>query len=157
MSLDLPEDLIQIYLEALRIEFTAGKKDSLLEAIRFCGNEQVIMPEWVVGAFFAATNDWYALKVKTLDDAFGCPWPKGKHLNAAKKRRDKAPAVYLMVKKAKDSGIPVDSSLFEGIASELGINKTDAISYYSGFKKKLENPGAIKVFDILLEPYKVKY
>ena len=157
MSLDLPEDLIQIYLEALRIEFTAGKKDSLFEAIRFCGNEQVIMPEWVVDAFFAATNDWYRLDAKTLDDAFGCPWPKGKHINAAKKRRDKAPLVYCMVKEAKDNGIPVDISLFEEIAAELGINKTDAIDYYTGYKKKIENPGAIRVFDFLLEPYKVKY
>ncbi|MDV6347299.1 hypothetical protein R2083_07185 [Nitrosomonas sp. Is35] len=157
MSVSLPDELMKLYLDELEKEFLAGNKAIIFHAIGFCGNEQIIMPEWVVSAFHSATNDWYSLKAKTLDEAFNCSWPKGKHINAARKKRKNSPIVYSEVMAAKEKGIPIDIHLFEGIALELNINKTDAIIYYSEWKRKMENPGAVRVFDALLEPYKVKY
>ena len=156
MPMGLPDELMKLYLDELEKEFFAGNKAIIFRAIRFCGNEQIIMPEWVVSAFHSATNDWYSLKAKTLDEAFNCSWPKGKHINAARKKRKNSPAVYLYVMDAKNKGIPIDIHLFEEIALKLKINKTDAIIYYSEFKRKAENRGAERVFDALLEPYKVK-
>ncbi len=156
MPLGIPDVLMKLYLDELEKEFLAGDKAIIFHAIRFCGNEQIIMPKWVVSAFHSATNDWYSLKAKTLDEAFNCSWPKGKHINAARKKRENAPAVYCEVMDAKRRGIPIDINLFDEIALKLKINKTDAIIYYSEWKHKMKNPGAVRVFDVLLEPYKVK-
>ncbi|MER2510837.1 MAG: hypothetical protein ABTQ25_00175 [Nitrosomonas ureae] len=152
MPLGLPNELMKLYLDELEKEFLAGNKTVIFTAICFCGKEQIIMPEWIVSGFHSAINNWHSLKAKTLDEAFNCSWPKGKHINAARKKREKSPAVYREVMNAKQKGIPIDIHLFEEISLKLKINKTDAINYYSEFKRRMENPGAIRVFDALLEP-----
>jgi hypothetical protein len=135
-NLDIPASIEAIALEEYRTGYEAGKKADLLRAIRFCLDQEIIPPDWIVRAFAAATNRWFSLRAKTLDDAFGIKYPKGAHLNASRKRRALTPAVLVAVGNARAEGRPVDDDLFEEIGKSLRppIGKTLVKEYYAATK-----------------------
>ena len=139
MSFDLPEEVSRAMLEELRQRYQAGDKSKLVAAIRFCGNHKLIMPEWVVDAFFKATNSWYNYEVKELGEALDLAWPKGAHINALKKKRKNKYAVYNRVSEAHEHGETIDINLFEQIGRELGIGRTLASEYYYEVKAMMES------------------
>jgi hypothetical protein len=148
VKLNLPPEVVEAHLEEYRERFERGDKAALFSVIRFCFNEQIVAPEWIVDAFFKATNKWYSLKAKTLDEAFNVRWPKGKSIAAAKKRQRLKFAVLSAVRAARNAGRPVDEELFEKIGRELGIGKTLAKDYLKAARLAM-TPSAI---DMLLEP-----
>ena len=84
-NLDLPADVVDAHLAGLAASFRAGSVNALFMAIGFCGNQQIAMPEWVVAGYFKGMNRWWLYRCKTLDEAFGVQWPKGKSFEAARK------------------------------------------------------------------------
>ena len=115
--------------------FTAGDKQALLDAIGRCALQEITMPDWVVTGFLNAYRSFTHHRVKTLGDAFGVSQPKGKHLNAARKKREKAAVVWSRVNELSKRGAPIDDSLFEAVGRELSIGKTLVSEYYYHFKR----------------------
>jgi hypothetical protein len=74
---DLPAKVAEASLDEFRQRFEQGESAALFAALRFCGNQELVMPEWLVTAFFKATNRWYSLECKTLDEAFCVPRKDG--------------------------------------------------------------------------------
>jgi hypothetical protein len=154
VRLDLPPELEAAMLEELRLRFEAGDGNALIRAIRLTFNQERPAPEWVVAAFFRATNRWYAMQVKSLDEALGVGWQKGKNLSAAKKRRALRFAVYNELRRTVHANPerPIDDELFEKIGGRLGIGKTLVKDYYRSARDLIEQPTAA---DVLLEPFVV--
>jgi hypothetical protein len=148
-----------IHLNELEANFLDGDNNALILAIRHCGNEKLVMPEWVVDGFFKATNDFYKLKVKSLGEAFGMYWPKGKQFPAARKAREIGFSVYSRVRELSQS-MPIDEGLFEVVGEEFNIGKTKASEYYYSKKAWMKRASDPKNTDIpaavidLLAPYK---
>jgi hypothetical protein len=149
-KLDLPTAAIAAWLDEMRARFERGDGTALFSAIRFCANQELIFPEWVAAGFFAATNRWYTLECKTLDEAFGVKWPKGLHLAAARKRRRLEGAVWLEVTRRRNQDASVNNELFRDVGKAHGIGKTLAEEYYRSFDAKMA--GMPSSLDILLEP-----
>ena len=148
-----------IHLDELEANFLSGDNNALIKAIRHCGNEKLVMPEWVVDGFFKATNDIYGLKVKSLDEAFGMSWPKGKQFPAAKKAHEIGVSVYSRVRELSQS-MPIDEFLFEMVGEEFNIGKTKVSEYYYSNKAWMKKASDPENTDIpaavidLLAPYK---
>jgi hypothetical protein len=152
VRLDLPPDLEAAMLEELRLLFEAGDGNALIRAIRFTFNQERPAPEWVAAAFFRATNRWYAMQVKSLDEALGVAWPKGKSIAAAKKRRALRFAVYNEIRQtlSMKPETTIDDELFEEIGGRLGIGKTLVKNFYRSARDLVEQP---TIADVLLEPF----
>jgi len=148
LRMDIPPELEAAYLEEMRAYFNGGDRHELFRAIRFCGEQGIPMPDWVVEAFAKAMNKWYSMRAKTLDEAFSVKFPKGKHLAAAKKQRKLKFAVYHEVMKAKRQQRAVDEKLYEEIGKKLGLGKTRVGDYYRAARYVVERP---TVMDKLLE------
>jgi hypothetical protein len=150
MPLNLSQDVIDDYLKQLKVEFSKGQVDKLFAAIRFCGNEGVLMPEWVVDAFYKATNAWYSMRARTLDDAFGITPPTVKRLRAKQSRREKGLGIYLRVQEMHSDVVPINKTLFALVGKEFGIGSTVASECYTEMKQLHEEKNS---FDKLLESY----
>lgn len=107
-----------------------GDRAALLVAIAVCLETRSVAPQWVVKAYLDAINKWFSMEVKNLGDAFGVAMPKGKHLNAMKKRLKLKPAVFDAVLDASNRGRAIDDELFEEIGGKLGLGKTLVKQYY---------------------------
>jgi hypothetical protein len=125
-------------LDILRQKFEEGDKSTLLHAIySWClmnrpygvvdNDGKVLaepqfrpMPEWLrfafVDAYESATGRY---EIKSWNDAFGQPHPKGTQLEKEKLRRRVIERVWAL--KVEDPERPIDRGLFEQIGEELGI------------------------------------
>jgi hypothetical protein len=140
MKNEVPPEFVSDWLDALRQRFEAGDKNALIQAIRRCFQFGVVAPEWVVDAFFRGTNRWYQMDVKSLDEALGVAWPKGRSLAAARKRRRLQFAVLNEVNRAKSKGRAVDGELFEQIGRRLGLGATLVKDYYRAARSLMGIP-----------------
>ncbi len=129
--------LHKIVLDAYQVDFENGNSYTILKAIKYCGNEQIIMPEWLVDAFYKITNKFNNFEVKTLDEAFGFEWPKGMHLNKMKKKRNQQFKVYFKVCDYIKSGNPIDDNLFDKVGDEFHIGKSLVKDYYYDQQKRM--------------------
>lgn len=123
--------MFDAYLEDCREKHEAGDGYAALRAVCLCGKVRLVMPEWVVDAFHKATNMLRRLEVKTLDEAFGVTFPKGKHINALRKFERFGFAVHHRVQEEPRNGRPIDDGLFEKVGNELGLGKTQTSDYYA--------------------------
>lgn len=136
-----------------KARFEAGDKNALLGAIRICANHDLVMPEWLARAFIKGYDKVLRHDVASWDDAFGRAFPKGKHLNAARKNRNKAPAVWLKVRQLHDEGRgkAIDVA-FEEVGKQLGLGKTQVSEYYYHMNARMHLSPASQV---LLDEYRV--
>jgi hypothetical protein len=149
----LPDEIVAAILDEHRARFERGHKAELLYAIRLCLDQRVVAPEWVVDAFARAMRKWGSFDVRTLDEAFGVEWPKGKSIAAARKRWRLALAARLAVSEARRAGRAVDDELFEEIGRRLGVGKTLVKEYLATARAVVERPRAL---DALLAPFVVR-
>jgi len=149
VKLELSQKFIACQLDEYREHFERGNKNALIQAIRFCFNQEIVAPEWVVAEFFRATNRWYNMECKELGEAFGVAWPKGANLNALEKRRRLKFAVLNAVNDARAQGRAIDDLLFEEIGQNLGLGKTLVKEYLQAARAQIEMPSAA---DALLTP-----
>lgn len=130
----------------------AGDKMALFGAIRLCANHDLPLPEWAARVFITGYDKVLNHLAASWDEAFGQPFPKGKHLAAARRNRMLRCAVWLKVKEiteqASPSGPgrpllrrpPIDVNLFERVGREFGINRTLASELYYQAKKMFALP-----------------
>jgi len=108
-----------------------GDKSALLDAIYYCCLMKRPLPEWLRRAFLTAYNTKTGYEIKSWDDAFGQPHPKGKHVD---RERLKFKLRHILVQRVEElqSEMPIDKKLFEKIGKELGIGGSTTISdiYY---------------------------
>ncbi|MBK8993994.1 MAG: hypothetical protein IPM40_21230 [Gammaproteobacteria bacterium] len=124
-------------LEAEPQRFEAGDRMALMGAMRICANHDLPMPLWVSRAFISAYDQVLNCKAKSWDTVFGNPYPKGEHLSARRKKRTKAPAVWVAINRAHKQGRAIDESLFTEVGKKLGLGKTLAAEYYYAQKSRI--------------------
>lgn len=136
-----------------KARYEAGDKNALLGAIRICANHDLVMPEWLARAFIRGYDKVLNHKVGSWDDAFGRPLPKGKHLNAARKKREKGPAAWLEVQRmVKEEDRAIDDLLFEDVGKKLGLGKTLVSEFY--YEHEARWSGLSPAAQVLLEQYR---
>jgi len=124
-------------LDELKRLYDAGDKSRLLAAIRHCGENKLVMPDWVVDEFRDGTDKWFRHEVRELGEALGVQ-RKGVNLNAADKQRRLKYQVYNRIEDARRSGEKLDEYLFQKVGESLHIGKTLTSEYYYIAKAYLE-------------------
>jgi len=147
--LDIPPEIEAGHLETdlcKQFEISTGNAriSALFAAIRFCGNQQIPMPEWVVNAFFAATNEWFQGSSCSLDEAFGAKTTTPKRRAQQRLRKLAQIQVNNAVHSAKQKGRAIDVSLFESLGKEIGLSKTVLQELYYGPRKRLSRQNSKK-------------
>lgn len=135
---DLPEGFEADYLEDFRQRFERARGDRRVEilfsAIRFCGNQEIPLPEWAVEAFFKATNRWFSLQAGSLDEAFGARIITSKRLAQRRRRRHLEARLYSELSRLG----PREGIDWQALAEGLGVGKTalQEIYYAGGLSRK---------------------
>jgi len=121
-------------LQILKQRYDDGDNTALLSAIYHCALMRASLPEWVQLAFLQAYESATAYDVKSWDEAFGAPHPRGTHLGKEKKHARLRLLIWECVRKLKASGYAIDKGLFERIGKELDIKPGTAQAIY--YKKE---------------------
>ena len=144
-------------IERCRLLFEAGDRGALLQALGECSLQDLPMPDWLARAYLRAYREGIHYKVRSWDDVFGSPSPKGKNLELARVRRTQIVEVYICVRGILDRepSPAIDQGLFERVGKELGISWSTVKNLY--YAK--DSPRAAKLHPFvqaLLEPYIVE-
>lgn len=116
--------------EDLRVLYESGDCGVLFAAIRECASNELVMPDWVARGFISGYDKLVSCQVKSWDEAFGRPFPRGTNLNALRKRREKSIQVLLEVRRRHDRGASIGKELFDEIGRSLNISGSTARDYY---------------------------
>ena len=120
-------------LEQARLRYEQGKKSELLYWLRDCVMNNREVPDWIKKALCKALDDAHTYKIKSWNEVFGPPVPKGKHLKNARRNYEIAWPVFDRVQelhKSNPSEWPIGDYLFETVAAEFKIKKTLASKLY---------------------------
>lgn len=119
--------------------FLSGDNFALLIAVRICAQHEMPLPDWAARAFIKKFDTVLNLRAGSWDEAFGRPYPKGFHLNRARRRRELQPRIYVHIQEilAMDPKTPIGEGLFEQVGKEFGIGKTLASELYYSMVKDL--------------------
>jgi len=118
-------------LDRLQRTVAQSKKGfDVLAAVRVCANCDLVMPDWLVREFITRYISVLSCSVKSWDDAFGRPYPKGKHLAALRKALMNRSAVWVAVRKMHNCGRAINKKLFEEVGKPLGLGATLAEKLY---------------------------
>ncbi len=150
---NVSEEAVELYLDELHSSYQAGDSFQLLTAMRFCAGNNRRMPRWVVDAFQSATDKWYSMQSKTLDEALGVAWPTGKALQAARKRRREQITVYNKVIELVGAGWSIDDALFTEVGNKFRLSNTEVADYYYTVKRFFEPDSVAAAITELMERY----
>ena len=137
-------DNVTAYLEKmLKRDFESGNKSALLYALYGCLELKRPIPEWARAALLEACEAVERFEIKSWDDVFGRPLPKGMHLEKERRNARLRPLIIERVRKAET----IDKALFEEIGESLGISGTLASNlYYDEQGRELR-----KIFDEIID------
>jgi hypothetical protein len=125
------------YLEKmLKRQFEAGDKAVLLDAIYTCLELRRPMPEWLQVAFRHAYEAAERFKIRSWDETFGRPVPKGTHLRPRKRDAELPLIIVEHVEALKRAKWKVDKDLFKQVGKEWGINATRASEIYYAERRR---------------------
>src|SRR5262245_8948207 len=116
-------------LEILKERFGGGDKSALLSAIHHCSLLKRSLPEWARLGFSNAYESATGYEIKSWDEVFGRPHPKGAHLGTERRNFKLRPIIIERVQALRTEK-PVDKALFEMIGKELGISGTTVNEIY---------------------------
>jgi hypothetical protein len=105
-------------LDILEERFNAGDKSALLYAIYHCLLMKRPLPEWWRLKFLHTYEAHARFEIRSWDQVFGQPVPKGTHLETEKRNAELRPLVIERVE-ALRAERPIDKGLFEKIGREL--------------------------------------
>lgn len=131
-------------LARIEQDFIAGHPRALFIAIRTCARFGVAMPPWAATAFLARMNAIDSMQASSWDEAFGSPWPKGKHLKTAREGLSIKYPIYMRIMeehdKADNNGkkTPIDDLLFERIGKEFDVNRSRCRELYAGMANMID-------------------
>jgi hypothetical protein len=116
-------------LDILKEQFDAGDKSRLLYAIYYCCLLKRPLPEWL-RLYFLHTYEAHArFEIRSWDQVFGPPVPKGTHLEKEKRNAELRLLIIERVRALKAEK-PIDKALFEEIGEDLGISGTTVSEIY---------------------------
>jgi hypothetical protein len=135
---DNEKHLIEV-LKILQEKFDHSNKSALLYAIYYCCLMKRPLPEWLRRAFLGAYESATGYEIKSWDDAFDRPHPKGAHVTKKKRYFDSRDIIMQRVQELR-SEMPLDKNLFEKIGKELGIGGGTTVSeiYYEECRRLKE-------------------
>jgi len=114
-------------LEILHERFDNGDKSALLYAIYHCLLMKRSLPEWLRLAFLHTYEAHARFEIRSWDEVFGRPVPKGMHLETEKRNAELRPLIIERVQKAER---PIDKGLFEEIGRDLKLAGTTVSEIY---------------------------
>ena len=106
-------------LQILKEKFEGGNKSVLLYALYYCALLKRSWPEWLRLAFLHTYEAHARFEIRSWNDVFGRPVPKGTHLKTEKRNAKLRPVIVERVRALKAEGRPIDKSLFEEIGRRL--------------------------------------
>jgi hypothetical protein len=110
---------IRFYL--LWRRYRSGDKLALFEALERCTSHRVPLPEWVARAIADAYDRLRRFEIKSWDDVFGRPMPKGTHANNARHRVQHRIDITHEIKRLKKAGTTID---FDEVGRKFGVSAT---------------------------------
>jgi hypothetical protein len=129
------------YLKIAKREIEHGNKSVLLKAMHQCLIMKRPLPEWLRLAFLQAYQSAYPYEVKSWDEIFGPPHPKGAHLKTRKQHFELRFPIWSRVQELAKSGENIDKGLFEKVGKEFKVSGTTASAIYYDQRTR--------IFDIL--------
>ena len=130
MSLRNDDKYIAKYLKIAKKKIEGGNKELLLKAMHECLIMKKPLPEWLRWAFIRAYQSAYPFEIKSWDEIFGPPHPKGVHLKARKQHFELSFPIWSRVQELAASGEKIDKGLFEKIGKEFAVSGTTASAIY---------------------------
>ncbi len=124
-------------IERLEKAYAKGNKRALFDAISYCADFDLVMPAWVSRAFIEGWFKVVFCGVGSWDEAFGKPYPKGKHLGEMQKDAEARFGILSRVEELRaDEGAALGDDLFERVGQEFNMSKTRANRLYYEAKKR---------------------
>ena len=114
----------EYFEKMLKRQFEAGDKSALLQAIYGCLQLRRPMPEWLQVAFLNACEAAERFEIRSWNEVFGPPVPKGTHLKTERRNAQLRWTIIERVEALKAEERTVDKGLFEQVGEELGITAT---------------------------------
>jgi hypothetical protein len=144
-AMNLPEDedlldddvYIATYLSIAKQKIEGGNKTVLLKAMHECLLLRKPLPEWLRLAFVQAYQSAYPFEIRSWDEIFGAPHPKGAHLKTRKQHFELEYPISSRLDELAAKGETIDKWLFEKIGKEFGISGTTASTIY--YKKRAKD------------------
>jgi hypothetical protein len=132
-------DNVTTYLEKmLKRDFESGNKSVLLDGLYVCLELRRPIPEWLQQAFLKVFESVERCEIRTWEQVFGKPVPRGTHLRPRKRDAELPLIIIEHVEALKRAGRKVDKDLFREVGKEWGINATRASEiYYANRSRKL--------------------
>jgi hypothetical protein len=132
-------DNVTTYLEKmLKRDFESGNKSVLLDGLYVCLELRRPIPEWLQQAFLKVFESVERCEIRTWEQVFGKPVPRGTHLRPRKRDAELHLIIIEHVEALKRAGRKVDKDLFREVGKEWGINATRASEiYYANRSRKL--------------------
>lgn len=146
-TIDLTRELQLTFLQNKYEETGSGAY--VLEALDICCSDNAKPPQWVRSAFCEAYNKAKnRYEVKSWDEVFEPPHPKGSHLSTKQEHAKNLFRVFRRINEIRkdEPETPIDGYLFERVGRELGLgSKTKIEGIYYEFKNLYEiMPNALK-------------
>lgn len=131
------DSMLDAFLKGCEEEFNSGNKWALMNALMACAHSRAPMPGWASKAYLAAFEACRTAKVKSWDDVFGEPWPKGTSRTATHRRLTTMWPLFHEINKRKigNPALPIGVALFEEVGQQFGIGKTLASEFYYEAKR----------------------
>ena len=124
-------------LDRLQRTVAQSKKGfDVLAAVRVCANCDLVMPDWLVREFITRYISVLSCSVKSWDDAFGRPYPKGRHIAALRKALRHRAGVFVDVIDMVKRGRKINKELFKEVGKARGLGATLAEKlYYEEYRR----------------------
>jgi len=111
--------------QSLRFQYLMhrqGDKRAVLDALDICLFNSLSIPKWCSKAFVAAMYKIQYYEVKSWNDVFGKPYPKGTGARAERMKLDGL-WIYKAVEARSKKGEAIGRRLFENVGIELGVER----------------------------------
>jgi hypothetical protein len=140
-------------LEILKQKHEDGDKTALLYAVYHCLLMKRPLPEWLRLAFLHTYESRARFEIRSWDEAFGTPVPRGTHLEKEREHTELRARILERARELTAVGATIDKHLFEEIGRGLGISGTTASTlYYDERGRKLREH--YEIIDRLCAPEK---
>src|SRR5262245_653541 len=124
------DDYDKRVLERGRLRYEQGDKRELLYWLGWCVINNRQIPSWIRQALQEALHAASSYRIRSWDEVFGPPVPKGTKLKVARRKHEIAWPLFERVRDLVKAGRPIDDTLFEEVGREFGIGKTVASELY---------------------------
>jgi hypothetical protein len=129
MSSQADKNVAEYFEKMRKRSFESGDKSTLLWTIYACLEMRRPIPEWLRVAFLNAYEARERFEIRSWDEVFGRPVPKGTHLKPNKREAELRLIIVEHVE-ALAAKQKVNKELFKEVGKEWGINATRVSDIY---------------------------